>query len=112
MKRAMDELYATYDALVAPALATVAYPIDQDFDRAYPGFGGGPPIIPAGNIVGQPAVSVPNGFGDNNLPTGIQFTGRVWSEARLLEVATPTSRPPTGTRNGRRWGEEKDLSHR
>ena len=49
---------------------------DKDFDKAYPGFGSGPPIIPAGNLVGQPAISVPNGFGANDLPTGIQFTGR------------------------------------
>jgi aspartyl-tRNA(Asn)/glutamyl-tRNA(Gln) amidotransferase subunit A len=50
-------------------------------------FRGGPPIIPAGNLVGQPALSVVNGFGPNNLPTGIQFTGKVWSEARLLSIA-------------------------
>jgi aspartyl-tRNA(Asn)/glutamyl-tRNA(Gln) amidotransferase subunit A len=87
MKKAMDELLARFDALAAPGVSTVAYPIDQDFDRAYPGFGGGPPIIQATNIVGQPAVIVPNGFGDNNLPTSIQFNGRIWSEARLLEVA-------------------------
>ena len=83
----LDGLYAKYDALVAPARATVAYPIDVDFSRAYRGFGGGPAIIPAGNLAGQPAVAVPNGFGPNNLPTGIQFTGRVWGEGRLLQLA-------------------------
>ncbi len=87
MKRAMDDLYAKYDALVAPSRGTVAYPIDVDFDRAWPGFGGGPPVIPAGNAVGQPALSVPNGFGPKGLPTGIQFTGRAWGEARLLALA-------------------------
>jgi len=87
MKKALDELYSRYDALVAPSRGTVASPIDKDFDKAYPGVGGGPPVIPAGNLVGQPALSVPNGFGENDLPTGIQFTGRVWSEARLLSIA-------------------------
>jgi Asp-tRNA(Asn)/Glu-tRNA(Gln) amidotransferase A subunit family amidase len=88
MKRALDELYSRYDALVAPSRSTVAYPINVDFDRAYPGGGGGgPAVIPAGNIVGQPAISVPNGFGQHNLPTGIQFTGRAGSEARLLAIA-------------------------
>jgi aspartyl-tRNA(Asn)/glutamyl-tRNA(Gln) amidotransferase subunit A len=86
MKRAMDELYAKYDALVAPARSTVAYPIDTDFDKAYPGVVGGPPVIQAGNAVGQPALSVPNGFGPKDLPTGIQFTGRIWGEARLLQL--------------------------
>ncbi len=87
MKKALDDLYAKYDALIAPSRCTVAYPIDREFDKAYPGFGGGSPIIPAGNIAGQPAISVPNGFGPNNLPTGIQFTGRAWSEPRLLTIA-------------------------
>jgi len=52
----------------------------------------GPPVIPAGNAVGQPALSVLNGFGPNDLPTGIQFTGRAWSEARLLAVAAAYQR--------------------
>jgi aspartyl-tRNA(Asn)/glutamyl-tRNA(Gln) amidotransferase subunit A len=87
MKREMDTLYSRYDALIAPSRATVSYPIGVDFNRAYPGIGGGPAVIPAGNAVGQPAISIPNGFGANNLPTGIQFTGRVWSERKLLEIA-------------------------
>ncbi len=87
MKRELDKLYSKYDALVAPSRATVSYPIALDFDKAYPGIGGGPAVIPAGNIAGQPAISIPNGFGANNLPTGIQLTGKVWSEARLLAIA-------------------------
>jgi aspartyl-tRNA(Asn)/glutamyl-tRNA(Gln) amidotransferase subunit A len=87
MKRTLDELYAKYDALVAPSRATVSYPIKTDFEKAYPGLTGGPALIPAGNAVGQPAISVPNGFGANGLPTGIQFTGRAGSEARLLHLA-------------------------
>ncbi len=86
-KRKLDELYAGYDALVAPSRGTVAYPLDRDFDKAYPRFGGGIPLIPAGNIAGQPALSVPNGFGLHHLPTGIQFTGRAWSEGRLIALA-------------------------
>jgi aspartyl-tRNA(Asn)/glutamyl-tRNA(Gln) amidotransferase subunit A len=87
IKRRLDELFASLDAVVAPSRNTVSYPIDVDFQKAYPGVGGGPPLIPAGNLAGQPAISVPNGFGDNNLPTGLQFTGRAWSEDRLLTLA-------------------------
>lgn len=87
MKKTMAELYARYDALIAPARTTVSYPIARNFSESYPNFRGGPPIIPAGNVVGQPALAIPNGFGPNGLPTAIQFTGRVWSEARLLSIA-------------------------
>ncbi|HSE99038.1 MAG TPA: amidase, partial [Blastocatellia bacterium] len=65
MKREMDDTYAKFDALVSPSRDTVSYPIGVDFDKAYPGVGGGPPVIPAGNAAGQPAISVPNGFGAN-----------------------------------------------
>ena len=87
MKREMEKLYAPFDAIVAPSRGTVALPIDKDFAQAYPGVGGGSAIIPAGNAVGQPALSIPNGFGLNNLPTGIQFTGRAWGEPRLISIA-------------------------
>jgi aspartyl-tRNA(Asn)/glutamyl-tRNA(Gln) amidotransferase subunit A len=87
MQKTLADLYAKYDALVAPARTTVSYPIARNFNEAYQEYGFGPPIIQAGNLAGQPALSIPNGFGPNNLPTGIQFTGKVWSEARLLAIA-------------------------
>jgi aspartyl-tRNA(Asn)/glutamyl-tRNA(Gln) amidotransferase subunit A len=87
IKHTLDALHARFDALVCPSRSTVAYPIGPDFEKAYPGVRGGPPVIPAGNIAGQPAISVPNGFGPNNLPTGIQFLGRAWGEPRLLAIA-------------------------
>jgi aspartyl-tRNA(Asn)/glutamyl-tRNA(Gln) amidotransferase subunit A len=87
MKLAFEKLYAPFDALLAPSMSSVAFPIGKDFDKAYPDIADDPSVIPAGNAVGQPALSVPNGFGANNLPTGIQFTGKVGGEAQLLAVA-------------------------
>lgn len=86
MKKALDELYAKFDALVSPTRATVSYPIGPDFDKVYPGIGGGPAVIPAGNLTGQPALSVPNGFGENGLPTAFQFTGRAFSDETLVAL--------------------------
>ncbi len=86
MKKALDALYAKYDALVSPSRATVAYPIGPDFDKVYPGIGGGPAVIPAGNLVGQPALSIPNGFGENGLPTAFQLTGRAFSDETLVAL--------------------------
>jgi Asp-tRNA(Asn)/Glu-tRNA(Gln) amidotransferase A subunit family amidase len=44
-------------------------------------------LVPAGNVAGLPGLTIPNGFGSNNLPTGIQFLGSAWSEATLIEIA-------------------------
>ncbi len=87
MRKALEEFLSKYDAIVAPTRATVAYPIGVDFDKAYPGVSGGPALIPAGNLAGVPAICMPNGFGENNLPTSIQFMGRAFSEEILIQIA-------------------------
>ena len=92
IRRALDELLSQYDALIAPTRATVAYPIGVEFERAYPGVGGGPPLIPAGNAAGVPALSVPNGFGQAGLPTAFQLMGRAFSEATLIALANAYQR--------------------
>ena len=86
MRRAWNEMFSKYQILAAPSRASVAYPINKTFDNAYPGLGASSPIG-ASNLVGVPAISVPNGFGQNNLPTGIQFIGPAWSESTLIDVA-------------------------
>ncbi|MBI1746427.1 MAG: amidase [Acidobacteria bacterium] len=92
MKQPMHALLSQYDAVVAPTRATVAYPIGMDFEKAYPGLGGSVAVIPAGNLVGAPAISVPNGFGPNNLPTGLQFLGRPFGEGALVAIANAYQR--------------------
>lgn len=86
MRRAWRELFQQYDLLVAPSRSTVAYPVSKTFDQAYPGITASSPIG-ASNLVGVPAISVSNGFGQANLPTGIQFIGAAWSELTLIETA-------------------------
>ncbi|HZT58544.1 MAG TPA: amidase [Pyrinomonadaceae bacterium] len=86
MRRAWAEMFKKYDALAAPSRSTVSYPVDKTFDKAYPGVGASSPIG-AANLVGVPAVSVPNGFGENGLPTGIQLVGPAWGERDIVELA-------------------------
>ncbi|HEX8843160.1 MAG TPA: amidase [Pyrinomonadaceae bacterium] len=86
MRRAWNEMFSKYNLLVAPSRATVSYPLSKTFDQAYPGIGASSPIG-ASNLVGVPGISIPNGFGQNNLPTGIQLIGPAWSETLLIDVA-------------------------
>lgn len=78
--------FAPYDAVVHPTLGTVAYPVGIPFSKAYPGTGGAGLGSP-GNLAGLPAMSVPNGFGDNHLPTGIAMMGRAWGELQISQIA-------------------------
>ncbi len=86
MRRAWGQLFKKYDLLVAPSRATVSYPVDKSFDQAWPGITATSPIG-ASNLVGVPAVSVPNGFGQHGLPTGLQLIGPAWGERELIELA-------------------------
>ena len=83
---ALESLLADYDAMLAPTMARTAPPIDAPFDRSRNRVG--LPLIPAGNLAGLPAVSVPNGFSKDGLPTGLSFMGAAFTENRLLAAAS------------------------
>jgi aspartyl-tRNA(Asn)/glutamyl-tRNA(Gln) amidotransferase subunit A len=86
MKAAVAKLFERFDAVISPSRASVSYPADKNFEDVYPGISGGPPLIPAGNLCGLPALSMPNGFGENGLPTGIALMGPAFSEATLVAL--------------------------
>jgi len=88
MQRAIDELMAQYDAVLTPTLGIVAYPSDRNFSD-YAGAKGIQHINmgSAANVVGLPGISIPNGFGEDHLPTGLNLIGRAFEENRLLAIA-------------------------
>ena len=86
MAKQIDAILGRFDAIVGPSRATPATPIDQEFRSAIGG--SAKDILGAvGNGAGLPAISVPNGFTDTGLPTGMQFLGRAYEENTVLAVA-------------------------
>jgi aspartyl-tRNA(Asn)/glutamyl-tRNA(Gln) amidotransferase subunit A len=83
---ALDRLLAEVDAIVAPTLPTVAWPIDAAFDKVYPDFPGGASIGGPANLCGVPGLFLINGTGESGLPTSLQLTGRALSEHTLLSI--------------------------
>ena len=86
MARAIDDLLSRYDALVAPTLPKVASPLDEK-PRPRPRKDVTESLSAVGNGAGLPSISVPSGFSDDGLPTGIQFMGRAYEENRVLAIA-------------------------
>lgn len=87
LNEAVGRAFAGYDAIVHPTRATVSYPVGIPFDKAYPKYPGGAGLGSPGNLAGLPEISVPNGFGDHDLPTGIAMMGRAWGEFQLTQIA-------------------------
>ena len=90
-------VYATFDhqpSLIAPDVETNPRPNDNY------GWGDNRGLSPA---IGFPALTVPAGFTSDQLPVGLEFLGRPFSEAMLLgfgyafEQATLHRRPPDTT---------------
>lgn len=87
MRKALNAVYAKYDAIIAPGRSTVANNADGPFKYGrYSGPAVGAMIV-ATNLIGLPAVCVPIGPGRAGLPTSLQITGKAWSEADLLAIA-------------------------
>lgn len=91
MKDAFREMLADVDILLAPTRLGPAPEISQPLDRlgraagARPKDPGFTALIPAGNLAGLPALSLPCGFADG-MPIAIQLVGRPFSENVLLKV--------------------------
>lgn len=86
MQRELDAWIAPFDAIVSPTLTTVAGPNNRPFAEWSRGYVNSS-IGAAANVSGLPGITVLNGFGQDGLPTGLQFTSRAFAENRLLAVA-------------------------
>jgi len=86
MRAAVAKLYEKFDVFATPTRSTVSYPIGKNFEDVYPGVSGGPPLIAAGALCGLPAIALPNGFGENGLPTSLSFMGPAFSERTLVAL--------------------------
>jgi len=86
LKKKIDELFTQnqVDVLVAASLPVTASKVDANLDLTLTF---SDPAGGIGNICGLPAISVPCGFGNDNLPAGIQFIGRALDDARVVQAA-------------------------
>ena len=80
------EILKEYDFIVTPSTPSTAFefgknskdPIQMYLEDIF--------TVQA-NLVGSPAISVPNGIHSNGMPIGIQFMGRDFEEGDLLNIA-------------------------
>ena len=92
VQQAFRELFADVDLLITPTRLGPAPKISEPLDRPSrprttpaPKDPGLTALVPAGNLAGLPALSLPCGFADN-MPLGISLVGRPFSEMMLISV--------------------------
>jgi aspartyl-tRNA(Asn)/glutamyl-tRNA(Gln) amidotransferase subunit A len=84
LQQKMEALFDGLDVLVAAAQPLGANAIDANLetDLAFPD-----PLGAIGNLCGLPALSVPCGFTDQNLPVGLQFVARAGNDLAVVRAA-------------------------
>ncbi|HTF13511.1 MAG TPA: Asp-tRNA(Asn)/Glu-tRNA(Gln) amidotransferase subunit GatA [Burkholderiales bacterium] len=80
------EAFKLCDLVVGPTTPTVAFKIGAKAANPVQMYLNDIYTIPA-NLAGLPAMSIPCGFGKDNLPVGLHIVGNYFSEARMLNVA-------------------------
>jgi len=78
----MEPLYEKFDAFVTAGLGE-APPLS---DYRSVSFWQKPSLLTAWNVTSQPVLQLPNGFGRNGLPLGMQIVGRPFGEATILRI--------------------------
>jgi aspartyl-tRNA(Asn)/glutamyl-tRNA(Gln) amidotransferase subunit A len=88
MQQEMERLFAQYDVLLSPTTPTTAYRLGEKTSDPLQMYLGDIFTVLA-NVVGYPAVSIPNGHDGSEpaLPIGLQLMTPPFSEERLLTVA-------------------------
>ena len=75
-------LYERFDAFVTAGLGEA--PRLSDYRSV--SFWQKPSLLTAWNVTGQPVLALPNGFGRNGLPLGMQILGRPFGEETILRI--------------------------
>lgn len=86
LKTEFAQAFSQADILISPTSPTTAFKLGEKLSDPVSMYLSDIATIPV-NLVGIPAISVPCGFDQQNLPIGLQLFGPHLSEAHLLQVA-------------------------
>jgi aspartyl-tRNA(Asn)/glutamyl-tRNA(Gln) amidotransferase subunit A len=81
-----QQAFKDCDVIVGPVAPTVAWKIGEKSDDPVANYLADIFTLPA-SLAGLPGMSMPVGFGDSNMPVGMQLIGNYFKEALLLNVA-------------------------
>ncbi len=83
---AFEDAFTKCDVMLAPTVPTTAFPQNYTCKDAVESYMTDICTVPV-NIAGLPGISLPCGFGSDDMPVGMQLIGNKFSEAVLLNAA-------------------------
>jgi aspartyl-tRNA(Asn)/glutamyl-tRNA(Gln) amidotransferase subunit A len=86
VKKEYEEAFKKYDALVTPVSPFPAFKIGEKIEDPLTMYLADANTVPI-NPAGVPAISIPAGFTENNLPVGMQIIGPHFGEGQIIEIA-------------------------
>lgn len=87
MKMSFKENFEKYDLIIGPTTTTVAYDIDTKEANANESFMDDCLVIPV-NMAGLPAISIPMGKSEENMPIGLHIIASWFDEATIYQLAS------------------------
>jgi aspartyl-tRNA(Asn)/glutamyl-tRNA(Gln) amidotransferase subunit A len=84
LRQKVEPLFTRFDVIAAPTLPVTATTLETNLETD---LSFADPLGAIGNLLGLPAISVPCGFKNKVLPTGIQFLAQVHNDVFVLDVA-------------------------
>ena len=86
IKKDFVDLFNSFDCLIGPVVSDEAFKLGEKTNDPISMYKSDLFTIPA-SLAGLPAMSIPCGFGNNNMPIGLQIIGNYFHENLLLNVA-------------------------
>jgi len=82
-QKKMDALFESFDVIAAPSqpVAPTQLSLNLETGLVFPD-----PLGALGNICGLPAISIPCGFNEKNLPVGLQFVARAGDDFSVIQA--------------------------
>ena len=86
IKNDFDEAFKNVDTILTPTTPSSAFAIGENIDDPIAMYLNDVLTVPA-NLAGLPAISIPAGYDQNNLPLGLQLIGKPFNEQTVLNNA-------------------------
>ena len=106
IKNDFDEVFKKVDAILTPSTPSSAFKIGEKKDDPISLYLNDIFTVPV-NLAGLPAISIPTGLSENNLPLGLQLIGPKWNEQEILNVALRLEKDTNFNYKPKTWWEDK-----